>query len=245
MLSYLGSIPTLTQQQTVYHLRVPVGPNLPEGYVGYRFTISVAPAPLSAYVQLPFETSCNVLPLSLMRSANTPTSTPQWCNKDVPLLHWHITRFNGPTSTEAQSWIAVTFPHLVFDGFGITTVVHLVEAELQGKQWDVPFPISSEQNENLLERLLKEAQQEKEEHRETWVYGRPYSGLHIRWIGGIIILLFWFLWQKVWNGAEQRVFRLPPKALGKLLEAYESQSTAVRVSRGDIYVSFVTKVCPP
>ena len=177
-----------------------------------------------------------------MRSANTPTSTQQWCNQDVPLLHWHITRFSGPTSTEGQSWIAVTFPHLVFDGFGIATVVHLVEAELQGKRWDVPFHISSGQNDNLLERVLKDAQQEKEEHRETWIYARPYSGLHVRWIGGIIILMFWFLWQKVWNGAEQRVFRLPPRALQKLLEVYESQSGSVRVSRGDIYVSFITKV---
>ena len=73
----------------------------------------------------------------------------------------------------------MTFPHVVFDGCGIATVLRIIQAELSGKAWEVPFPIFEGDNRNLLEDAFLDAEKEKEETKDTtWQHASVYRGFH-------------------------------------------------------------------
>jgi len=154
-------------------------------------------------------------------------------------------------SSGSYSWIGVTFPHVVFDGCGIATVLRILQAELSGKPWEAPFPIvEGPDKRNLLENAFLDAKREKEKTKDTtWQHAPVYRGFHRRFLIDILVGTCLWCWrQKYWYGAGQVVFRIPPVALRRILHDYHHQEGAVRLSKGDVLLAFVIKViimpCP-
>jgi hypothetical protein len=52
---------------------------------------------------------------------------------------WHSTHF--PHEGEEYTCIGVAFSHGLFDGMGISYVVHALEAEMHGREWEAPHSI--------------------------------------------------------------------------------------------------------
>jgi len=102
----------------------------------------------------------DVLPHTLFKHPQAPFKATQWITAKEPLLHWHITHFKH--DEVSYSCIGLTFPHVVFDGLGIASVIHALEAELLNKPCpSSPLPIHPGVNRNLLETSLDAAAEER------------------------------------------------------------------------------------
>ena len=188
--------------------------------------------------------SSNVLPAGLMHPVE-PRQVRDFFNKDVPLLHWHVTRFTSDSSVKSEmySFISVTYPHTVFDGFGISSILHVVEAELSGVAWDIPFPVpeGGPEVENILvEEVEREIARKKADR--TWEQIPAYTSYYITTFSATLLLMAWYWWQGVWHKSHHAVVRIPPAGLKKLHEIHRDQNGTVRLSRSDIIVAFIIKV---
>ncbi|EAU86756.1 hypothetical protein CC1G_06517 [Coprinopsis cinerea okayama7 len=92
-----------------------------------------------------------------------------YCGK--PLTFWHVTHIRGGSvgdkrgrevneeeggAGEEYSCIGIHFTHGLFDGLGLSLIVHAVEAELSGREWDVPpLPSTPGLQRNALEDILE------------------------------------------------------------------------------------------
>ncbi|KAF8158461.1 hypothetical protein B0H34DRAFT_656837 [Crassisporium funariophilum] len=231
------SFSLLMHPTTSYQLRIPLG-SYPEGYKPYILTSSVSERPLSDYVKLPMEMSTEPLPASLFRDKQSPSTTNEWIVKKLPIICWHVTYFTEGDSS--YSCIGLSFPHVVFDGLGIASVIHAVVAELLNKPWVAPPSLFKE---NLLQVTLAKAE---DKMRAIDLTQPDYISIGAADVWFIIYYIAWHCWQQVWNKSTSRMLRLPSTAVAKLVEDTrkalpEAQNNSIRITRGDILAAWLFK----
>jgi len=196
---------------------------------------------------LPLPPVSDVLPYTLFQHPQAPTKHSEWIPQKLPLLYWHVTYFQGAAGEKSYSCIGLLFSHMLFDGLGIAAVVHAVEAELLGKPWSPPPPLSPGLNANALEAAMDKAANQRG-GREVFA-DQVYEGLIPMNTWWMMYFLGWCLWMAVWHGAKNRIVLFPPKALDKLvrdMRAEAAKSDAeTKLTKGDIVAAFLLKVsCP-
>ena len=91
---------------------------------------------------------------------------PGQCRLDPtksPLTYWHVAlaHFNH-LDKQQHSCIGLTVTHSVFDGTGLASIIHSLEAEMLGKEWDIPPPPHPGLNMNKLQVVLEKAAEEED-----------------------------------------------------------------------------------
>ncbi|CAA7268833.1 unnamed protein product [Cyclocybe aegerita] len=240
--------------QKLYRVRVPLS-GVAEDYARYTLTSSSSPYPLSKYMALPIPLASDSLPHELFMQPKAPTLTTQWTNGKLPLLHWHVTwfdRYDDSGKKRPFSCIGVTFPHALFDGLGIARVVHAVEAELLGREWEPPsIVLEPGVNKDLLEATLDRAADEQfaktgQTHGSSEYHA---TGLVTTW--WVFMYFLWAIWQEKWHGGRRRLLLMPAEAFGKLVDETRAAAAKeqgdkpedgrVQLTRGDILAAFVFK----
>ncbi|KAF8956400.1 hypothetical protein BDZ97DRAFT_1671698 [Flammula alnicola] len=231
----------LEKNEKMYQLRIPLGFTYPAGYRRYTLTSRASDKPLSDFVSLPLPPSHMPLPSALLMDAEAPRATEAFINGAHPITCWHVTHFNDPEGNQSYSCIGVTFPHAVFDGLGMSSVVHAVEAELLGKAWPSPAALHSGLNENPLSVMLKKAALERPEYANKEVYS--VTGLVGFW--WILVFSVWSYWQMIWHGSGEKMLLIPRQAMDKLVEdtrqGLVDEGGDVRLSTGDVLAAFLFK----
>jgi hypothetical protein len=185
----------------------------------------------------------------LFIDSSTPRSLSAWISRQHPLTCWHVTRFPPAHDGKHYSCIGVTFSHKMFDGMGISCVIHALEAEMHEREWEPPHVLTEGLNVNVLEEILDAAlNQVSEAGRLESGHGLiTYRGVTPATTWVAIKFAWWHLWQRLWHRIGSRTIILPSKACTMLnrtrneLEA--SGMTDVRLSTGDIIVAWFFKVC--
>lgn len=235
--------PTAGTKKTRYNLRFPIGA-YPKDYKTYTLTSAVSAAPISDFFTLPLPLSSAPPPHSLFIHSSTPHSAAAWASRHHPLTCWHVTHFLH--DGQQYSCIGVTFSHGLFDGMGISYFVHALEAEMLGREWEVPLPLHEGLNVNVLQGSLDDALEKSvggsgsDDTLVTYNGVTPYT----RWMA--LRFVGWHVWQKWWHGASARVIILPPKAYTALVERTRKEMEAdgksdVRLSTGDVLVAWFFK----
>jgi hypothetical protein len=71
-----------------------------------------------------------------------------WASRQHPLTCWHITYF--PRDGQGYSCIGLSFSHGLLDDTGISYLIHALEAEMQGREWEAPPLLHEGLNANIL-----------------------------------------------------------------------------------------------
>ena len=133
---------------------------------------------------------------------------------------------------------------------GISFLVHALESEMLGQEWEIPAPLHEGLNVNMLQESLDRSLDEtlatsKSDHSDAFV---PYNGMTFATLWIAIMFLLWHLWQEWWHGAKSRVILLPQKAYSTLVDRTRKEAEAegyctdIRLSTGDIIVAWFFKV---
>ncbi|KAF9474074.1 hypothetical protein BDN70DRAFT_936933 [Pholiota conissans] len=227
----------------MYQMRVPLGA-YPSGYKRYTITSQTSAKPLKNYVSLPFGLSHDPLPTALFKHSDTPRNIDDWLKSSTPLLNWHITHFPAAEGGESYSCIGVTFPHVVFDGMGVASVVHAVEAELSGNEWLAPaLVLRPGLNKNpVLVELDKSIQK-----RIKMIDNVECTAVGLISFWWIICFSAWSYWQSTWHQSRDRIIVMPAAAVKKLVEDARRESSeatgddTIQLSRGDVIAGFLFK----
>ena len=200
--------------------------------------------PISHFFSLPLSVVSTPPPTSLFLHSSTPRSSAAWASRQHPLTCWHVTLF--PHDGKEYTCIGVTFSHGVFDGMGISFFVHALEAEMLGREWEVPPPLHGGLNVNELQESLDVAFDQSSGTASGNML-ITYRGVTVVTAWTVIMFFLWHLWQRWWHQAEGRVILLPAKARATLVDRVrketESSIGGVRLSTGDILVAWFFKVC--
>jgi len=186
----------------------------------------------------------DVLPHTLFKHPQAPFKAAQWITAKEPLLHWHITHFKH--DEVSYSCIGLTFPHVVFDGLGIASVIHALEAELLNKPWpSSPLPIHPGVNRNLLETSLDAAAEER--NGRNFYAEQSYYCIALINFWWLLIYSIWSSWQRYWHLSRKQILLFPPKAFAKLVKDTREQASMagkddIHLTRGDILAAFLLKV---
>ena len=229
-------------------LRIPLGP-LPAGYEPYILTSCESDKPISHYVPLPLPTVSSTLPHCLLRNSKiTPHGNAGWITQKAPLTYWHVTHFKHPEKLQQYSCIGLTVSHAIFDGTGVASIIHSLEAEMLGNEWDIPPPLHPGLNVNHLQAVLEKAA-EAEDNNATETNAK-YNSVSIVGLGTLLMFVVWLILQWVWHKTERKMIILPPKVYEKVVDdaraAMDKESgehSKVRLSTGDVLSAWITKVC--
>ncbi len=138
----------------------------------------------------------------------------------------------------------------MFDGMGISCVVHALEAEMHERGWEPPHALHEGFNVNVLEETLDAAlNQVSEAGRLESGHGLiTYRGVTPATTWVAIKFVLWHLWQRLWHRIGSRIIILPSQARTTLVnrtrnELEASGMTDVRLSTGDIIVAWFFRVC--
>ncbi|KAG2012215.1 hypothetical protein CC2G_012251 [Coprinopsis cinerea AmutBmut pab1-1] len=223
------------------HFRVPFG-NLPPGYETYSLTSRTSHLPLSHHVKLPLAPFSEIPPIDLFMSNERYKLGGLKSYESAPFTHWHITYFEE--DGEKHSCIGVLYSHALFDAVGSSMLLHAVEAELAGKEWDVPPSPPRGLSANPYQALL-----EKEISGNRSVSSQSKTSSGSARVVGILGLLAWILGdlirQWIYGSAKNHI--IIPHAVHTWLsketrkEAEAAGLTDVRLAAGDILVAWAMK----
>lgn len=235
--------------QNKYQVRFPAG-IYPREYATYSLTSSNSVAPVSDFFTLPLPVVSVTPPVSLFTDSSTPRSLSAWISRQHPLTCLHVTRFPPAHDGKHYSCIGVTLSHKAFDGMGISYVIHALEAEIHGREWEPPHSLHEGYNVNVLQESLEvtlkqvsESGQLDSDHGLIIYRGVTFA---TRWM--VIKFVLWHVWQQLWHRATGRVIVLPSQTCATLVnrtrrELEATGITNVRLSTGDIISAWVFKVC--
>ncbi|KAG2008259.1 hypothetical protein CC2G_013711 [Coprinopsis cinerea AmutBmut pab1-1] len=226
-----------------FQLRIPLG-ELPAGYKAYGLTSATSDVPLSHYTKIPLPAFSEYLPEHLfIAPERMPLGDLQsFSDADAPLTHWHITHFKQEGAQ--YSCIGVHYSHGVFDGLGFAILTKALQAELLGREWEVPPLPKPGKNENPVEKVVEEAAREAKAKSG----GKLPEWNNFACVGawGIICFLCFHLWQKWRYGIGDYKIILPYKVHTGLVEKTrkeleESGVKDVRLTSGDVISAWVIK----
>jgi len=117
-----------------YQIRVPVG-ELDESQRRVSFTFVKLSTSLD--VPLPRLDSDTALlmdrpALRFFRHSSTPHDIQAYITKKLPIFSIHISQL------PSYYCVGITFPHALFDGIGMTMVLHALSAEMNRQEWTPP-----------------------------------------------------------------------------------------------------------
>jgi len=115
-------------------IRVPLG-ELDKDQSRVAFTVTKFSAPADSLPpRLHSDTALVLDPPAphFFRHSSTPVDRPTYIAKKLPLFSIHISQF------PAYNCVGITFPHGVFDGVGMGTILHALSAELNRVEWTPP-----------------------------------------------------------------------------------------------------------
>jgi hypothetical protein len=146
-----SSSTNLPFQKTKYQIRFPAG-SYPKQYSAYTLTSAVSTTPVSDYFSLPLPVVSGSPSKSLFIHSSTPCSSASWASRQHPLTCWHITYF--PHDGQGYSCIGLSFSHGLLDDTGISYLIHALEAEMRGREWEAPPVLHEGLNTNMLQESL-------------------------------------------------------------------------------------------
>ncbi|KAF5315177.1 hypothetical protein D9619_007455 [Psilocybe cf. subviscida] len=233
-----------TDHRMQLRIRLPEDGKYPPDYKLYAATSTTNPNPLTNFVPLPLPVAHDMLPVSLMSAPDTPQTTRQWIEKSLPLIYWHVTHFAPEGNGAEYSTIGVTFPHAVFDGLGIARVIHTLEAELLGRDWEPPPLPVDEQNINALESLLTGVMEEQDKGLRPPAKETYAGSIVSLWFS--IAFLSWTLWQALWHKTQCRTIIIPEKAYTRLRDNIRDKAALadkdqVPISTADVISALIFK----
>jgi hypothetical protein len=132
---------------------------------------------------------------------------------------------------------------------GISYVVHALEAEMLGRDWEVPPSPHEGLNVNVLQESLDVVlNQSSSPGEDRGIDSRvTYRGITAATTWTVVVFFLWHLWQQWWHRAEGRVIILPTKAYSGLVDRTRNDLEAegisdVRLSTGDVLAAWFFKV---
>ncbi|KAJ3511176.1 hypothetical protein NMY22_g15732 [Coprinellus aureogranulatus] len=218
----------------------------PAEYKTFTLTTSTSNVPITNYTSIPIPQFSNSLPPEVFIDPSTPLQYTQWESTQHPLTSWHITYFPGSTAppSSVQGWsqedykaytaIGFARSHGVFDGVGASLVMRALIAEINGKPWPVPPPLTPGVNVNPIVRAL--------EREENPAIEGAYRAFTPAGFAG-----FWKMArERYWGGVTRRICLLPRDAFAHLVEGVKSESVKKghptnSVSSGDVLTAWLYK----
>ncbi|GAA5973794.1 hypothetical protein JCM11641_003161 [Rhodosporidiobolus odoratus] len=202
----------------------------------YHLAAGLSPPP-PPFSSLP---SC-ILPrpdYSLFRHPSRPATLEQHASASAPLLSIHI------TLTSDAVCIGVSVAHGAFDGTGLGMILKALDAELHGREWDVPPYNEGNPFTQALAKLSTESSPEPQAPAtappllwSSWTPKTWLSSLRFR-------LSAW--WEKTWHQSETRWVFIRQEAVNKLVASTKKEVVQVTggaeyVSSGDVLLAWLSK----
>ena len=132
---------------------------------------------------------------------------------------------------------------------GISYLIHALEAEMLGREWETPPPLYKGLNVNKLQESLDVALEQDLGSSKTGSGGSSttYKGVIPGTAWMLIMLVWWHVWQRWWHGARGEIIILPPRVYTALVNRTRKEMEAerkmdIRLSTGDILVAWFFKV---
>jgi hypothetical protein len=130
---------------------------------------------------------------------------------------------------------------------GISYVVHALEAEMLGREWEAPPFLHEGLNVNVLQESLDVALAESSSQDKVMSIDPSitYRGVTAATTWIAIIFFLWHLWQQWWHRAKGRVIILPTKAYTSLVNQTRKQLESEGISdlcTGDVLAAWFFKV---
>lgn len=225
-------------------MKVPLGTApLPAGYAPFTLTSRISDVPITDYVQLPLPVASDVLPSSLFMDSSAPKSPSAWVINKLPLTLWNLTYLTK--GDQKYTCIGVTFPHGLFDGMGIASVIHALEVESLNKPWTVSFPLHIGPNENQLQVFLDQTEREMRKREDA--IPNDYRAVSVYGLWLVITFMLWNLWQDKWHKARPRLILMPARVYERLVKDARAAiaqeiRTDIRLSTGDVLTAWLYKV---
>ena len=217
---------------------MPLG-KLEEGYLPFVLTSSDSDLPISHFVELPLASISNNLPASLFKSPLAPASPSHWFQRNLPFTYWHLTHFRQPG--KEYTCLGLTFSHMIFDGMGIASVIHAVEAETLGRPWTPPPPMLPIEYDNAFQTALDAKEKEAAGTLPEYHFMENVNAWYTLCKG------LWYFWQRIWHKAQSRLIIVPSRVCDLLVrDAREAIAKEckddVRISTGDVLAAWLLKV---
>ncbi|KAG2008950.1 hypothetical protein CC2G_014328 [Coprinopsis cinerea AmutBmut pab1-1] len=166
-----GRVEMIGKRRYLVHVPTALS-DLPEDYETYCVTSRTSTVPLSRFIELPLGTFSPCPPVSLFipdDGRHKLGSLADYAKNGTPITHWHFTYFPpGPENGElGYTCIGVTYSHGLFDAVGNSMFLHALDAELNGKEWTVPwYPSTPGLHPNPLQEILDEELEKLLEDKE-------------------------------------------------------------------------------
>jgi len=223
-----------------YHIRVPLGEQLQSNHPVVSFTSSEH-LDLSLGVRamhLDASSACILTspPGKYFRTPSTPNSLHTLASQNLPIVSIHVSTLQDCVC------IGLTLPHGVFDGVGMGMVIQALDAELNGKDWEVP----AIQEANLLVSAQKGLEEGPSlvDDRPDWTerLSEDFTSMGILGLGRFVLSL---AYETYWHKAKRRGVFLGENVIRKIVDEVKQQVSSKGtdwVSTGDILVAWLFKV---
>ena len=232
-----------------YRIKVPLSGSKPEGgrYIPFALTSRDSEVPIENFVRIPLPSVSDSLPQTLFRDPSAPLDPRAWEEGDVPLMHWRLSFFRHNSGPGQFTCIGVTFPHVVFDGMGIASVVHALEAESLSRPWSVsPTHLVPGDNENPFQAILDELENPKRRLDHDELGEVEYHNISVVGPWFVLSYIMWHIWQSIWHGTQSRIVLVPAAVYEKLVDDARQAAVLhglgdVRLSTGDVLAAWLFK----
>ncbi|KAG5650795.1 hypothetical protein H0H81_011017 [Sphagnurus paluster] len=204
-----------------------------------KVTASKLDTPLDAPILPVDKSSTEILAcpsLIFFRHPSTPNNPSSYASSNAPLLSIHITELANCTC------VGISFPHVLFDAFGLGKIIRALHAELHGTPWSPPpFSEKGIMSETLNE-LSKDVLDSAEPPAALADLQQGVASIGVRSLISLSVsLTYEHFWQKLENKAvylgEKVVEKMVRKAKDELKKSGKSW-----VSTADILVAWFLKV---
>jgi len=221
-----------------HQIRVPMpGKPLPSDYPLVTFTSATHPDVSLNPERLDASSACVLSRPSFkyFRHPNTPNAIGAWASQNLPIISIHVSTLQDCTG------VGIVFPHGVFDGFGMGLVIHALDAEMNGKEWEVP----AVREVNLLTGAFKELREAPPlVDRPYWTerLSELFTPMSVSGLGRFVASM---AYETFWHKVEDRGLFLGADIVKKITDDVKQQVVDEGkgwVSTGDVLLAWLYKV---
>ncbi|KAG6847733.1 hypothetical protein H0H93_006276 [Arthromyces matolae] len=174
-------------------------------------------------------------PLMYFRHDSVPHSLRSYSSSRSPIVSVHVTELANCVC------FGFTFPHGVFDGFGLGQFRHALDSEFHGKPWEPPAISEFNILREALDDLYRSPSMYDDIHAETATYSALRRSFAPATAPNVLRLIGHVEYDRIRHIVESKAVFLGPRAIAKLLGDVKGELKGDKVSTNDVLAAWILK----